>query len=486
MAFTKTPASQTYDTKRMSLLFNPLQRSGSLLNKDAKLVNVMVELFQSPDQEYNKAFVKSRPGLSAVYTTTAGRARGIYYWVVSDTGYAISVSGNKVYSNGTLLQTLTTSTGDVGFTEFVDSTGAVKLVMLDGTKGYVFTSPTVAGTEITDTDFPTPHVPMPVFLDGYLFVAKANTQDIYNSDLDAPAVWTAGNFISAEMFPDTIVALAKNNNYINAIGKSSVEYLYDVANASGSPLGRHDSAIQQYGTVAPSSVVQTEKEVILIGETGNGGHTVWTIDGFKSKEIGVPSIRSVFRAEGNALSEARAHCIRVSGQKLYIINLTSITLVYSFDSQMWSFWTSGADGSGTFIGRHATDGPGGTPYCLDFLTGHVYIISEDVFTDNGTAFLCQVITPKFDFDSLNRKTMSRFALVGDIPTTSGTGNDVSVEWTDDDYNTWSTARTLSFDNDFPFLTRLGIFRRRAFRISYTQPYRLRLEGFEVDINKGSQ
>ena len=139
MAFTKTPASQTYDTKRMSLLFNPLQRSGSLLNKDAKLVNVMVELFQSPDQEYNKAFVKSRPGLSAVYTTTAGRARGIYYWVVSDTGYAISVSGNKVYSNGTLLQTLTTSTGDVGFTEFVDSTGAVKLVMLDGTKGYVFT-----------------------------------------------------------------------------------------------------------------------------------------------------------------------------------------------------------------------------------------------------------------------------------------------------------------------------------------------------------
>jgi len=82
--------------------------------------------------------------------------------------------------------------------------------------------------------------------------------------------------------------------------------------------------------------------------------------------------------------------------------------------------------------------------------------------------------------------MSRFALVGDWPTTSGTGNNVSVEWTDDDYATWSTPRTLSFDLDFPFLTRLGIFRRRAFRISYSQPYRLRLEGIEVDLNKGSQ
>lgn len=486
MAFTKTPASQTYDTKRMSLLFNPLQRSGSLLNKDAKLVNVMVELFQSPDQEYNKAFIKSRPGLTSVYTTTAGRARGIYYWVVSSVGYAISVSGNKVYSNGTLLQTITTSTGDVGFTEFVDSTGTVKLVMLDGTKGYVFTSPTVAGTEITDTDFPTPHVPNPIFLDGYLFVAKANSQDIYNSDLDNPALWTAGNFMSAEMFPDKIVALTKNNNYIYAVGSSSVEYMYDAANATGSPLARHDSAVQQFGTVAPSSVVPTDNEVIMIGETGNGGHTVWTIDGFKAKEIGIPSVRSVFRAEGAALADAKSHCVRVSGQKLYIITLTTITLVYSFDTQMWSFWSSGADGSSTFVGRHATDGPNGTPYCLDYSNGTVYSMSEDAFTDNGTAFLCQITTPKFDFDSLNRKTMSRFALVGDWPITSGTGNNVSIEYTDDDYNTWSTARTLSFDNDFPFITRLGIFRRRAFRISYTQPYRLRLEGFEVDINKGSQ
>lgn len=484
--FTKTPASQTYDTKRMSLLFNPLQRSGALLNKDARLINMMVELYQSPDQDYNKAFVKSRPGLSLAYNTTAGTARGIYYWVVSGVGYAISVVGNKVYSNSTLLQTITTSTGDVGFTEFLDSTGTVKLVLLDGTKGYIFTSPTVAGTEITDTDFPTPHVPFPVFLDGYLFVAKANTQDIYNSDLDNPALWTAGNFMSAEMFPDKIVALTKNNNYIYAVGSNSVEYMYDAANATGSPLARHDSAVQQFGTVAPSSVVPTDNEVIMIGETGNGGHTVWTIDGFKAKEIGIPSIRSVFRAEGANLSSARAHCVRSSGQKLYVINLTSITLVYSFDTQMWSFWTSGATGAATFVARHACDGPNGTPYCQDFTTGDVYTLSEDTFTDNGTAFLCQVVTPKFDFESLNRKLMSRFALVGDVPTTSGTGNNVTVEWTDDDYTTWSTAKTLSFDYDFPFITQLGVFRRRAFRISYSQPYRLRLEGFEVDINKGSQ
>lgn len=548
MPYSKNPVVSTYDTKRMSFLYSPLQRSGTLLNKDAKLVNMLVEIIQSPDEKNTRVFVKSRPGLSQVYANTAGTGRGIYYWVVSGVGYAISVVGNKVYSNITLLQTITTSTGEVGFTEFVDSTGAVKLVMLDGTKGYVFSTPTTAGVEINDasetawtastatavstkrrptvangyvytcttagttggtqptwpttvgatvTDgtvvwtcglcaFPTPHIPMPVFLDGYLCIAKSGTQDVYTSDLDSPDKWTAGDYISAEMYPDKIIALTKNNNYLYAVGSNSIEYLYNAANATGSPLSRHESAVQQFGTVAAASVVQTDKEVVLIGETGNGGHTVWTIDGFKEKEIGIPAIRSVFRAEGSALANAKAHCIRVSGQKLYVITLTSVTLVYSFDTQMWSFWTSGADGSTSFIGGYSTDGPGGTAYLLGNTDGKVYAISEDYNTDNGTAFLCQVITPKYDFDTINQKFMSRFAIIGDLPTTSGTGNTMSISWTDDDYQTWSSARTLSFDYDFPTITQLGRFRRRAFKVEYSQPYLLRLEGFEVDINKGSQ
>jgi len=139
--------------------------------------------------------------------------------------------------------------------------------MLDGVKGYVFTGPSTAPTEITDADFPTPHIPQPVFLDGYLFVAKANTQDIYNSDLDNPLLWTAGNFISAEMYPDKIVGLTKNNNYIYAVGRNSVEYLYDAANLT-SPLARHDSAVQQFGATSSGTIVATDTEVVMVGETG--------------------------------------------------------------------------------------------------------------------------------------------------------------------------------------------------------------------------
>ena len=548
MAFSNSPRVSTYETKRVNFVINPMQRSGSLLTKDAKLVNMLVEVVQTPDNVNQKVFVKSRPGLAQAYTTVAGEGRGCYYWVVSGVGYVISVVGTKVYSNGTLLQTIVTSTGPVGFTEHVSSLGVNKLVMLDGTNGYVFTSPTVAGTKIDDTAeaawttvtaislatrrrptvangyiytatvagttgvpeptwpttvgntvvdgtvtwtcgvcaLPTPHIPMPIFLDGYLFVAKANTQDIYNSDIDNPALWTAGNYISAEMYPDKIVALSKNNNYLYAVGSNSVEYFYDAGTATGSPLARHESAVQQFGTVAPATVVQTEKEVILLGETGNGGHTVWTIDGFKETEIGTPAIRSVLRQEGAALANAAAHCTRVSGQKLYVVNLTSTTIVYSFDTKMWSYWFSGATSNTSFVGKWGTDGPNGMAYIQHATDGDIYKISEDYHTDDGVAFQCQIVTPKYDFDTFNMKFASRFSLIGDIPTTSGTGNILQISWTDDDYQTWVTDRDLSFDYDFPCIAQLGRFRRRAFRVSYSQPYLLRLEAFEIDINKGNQ
>jgi hypothetical protein len=480
MPYSKTPAIQTYETKRVNFISNPQQR-GTDATKDFRLLNMMVEVIKSPVGDQSKYFIKSRPGVATAFTTATGEGRGIYYWVKGGTGYCMAVVGNKVYANGTNVLTLSTSTGTVGFTEFVSSTGTVSLVLLDGTDGYVFSDSTTY-TKITSANFPTPHVPVPIFIDAYIFVAKQGTADIYNSNLDDPLTWTAGDFISAEMYPDLIVTLTKNNNYIYAVGSTSVEYLYDVANATGSPLGRHDSAVQQFGTAARDSVVQTEVEVIMIGETNNGGHTVWTIDGFKATEIGIPAVKSALLAEGSALPNAQAFCIRVSGQKCYVICLTNRTLVYSFDTKMWHEWSTG---TGAFLCSHATDGPNGSAYMLDKSNGKIYTMDETIFTDAGTAINCVFTSAKLDFDTINRKFMYRLSIIGDVPDSTGADIAVSVQWSDDDYKTWSTARTLNFNADLPKIDQLGQFRRRAFKLTYSLPHLLRLEGLEVDINKGS-
>lgn len=478
-----TQAFSTYDTKRVSLITNLMQRSGSSPTKDARLVNMMVETVPNQVEQHAKAVIRSRPGVTAAYTLSTGTARGIYYWLYEGTGHVISVVGSNVYVNGTVRGTLATATGEVGFTEFVNDVGVVTLVMVDGTNGYTFATPSDTPVQITAVDFPTPHIPNPIFLDGYLFLAKSGTQDVYNSNLNDPSLWTAGEYLSAEMYPDKIVALTKNNNYLYAVGSNSIEYMYDAANPTGTPLARHAAAVQQFGTPAPMTVVPTEKEVILVGETGNGGHTVWVIEGFKSNEIGIPAVKFALLTEGSSLPNATGYCIRAAGQKLYVLSLTSRTFVYSFDTQMWCEWASGTTSTIKFIGSRGTNGTNGKAYLLDYLGRYVYTISIDSLSDNGTSFRCEVVTARLDFDMINRKFMSRFSLIGDVTTT---GTTFSVDWTDDDYVTWSTARSITFDYDFPVLTQLGAFRRRAFRIRYTSPHLIRLDGLELDINKGAQ
>lgn len=488
MPYSNSPSLSTYDTKRVSFITNPQQRSGAYPDRDARLVNMMVEEIDSPVGGQKTYFVKSRPGLAVSHSVNSGTARGIFYWDFHGVPYTITVVDAQIYYNATFLANISTTTGPVGFTLFVDSTGVVTLIMVDGVNGYEFTSPTVPPTTITSPDFPTPHLPFPIFLDGYLFLAKPDSQDIYNSNLDDATLWTAGDYISAEMYPDTIKALSKNNNYIYAIGNDSVEYFLDAANATGSPLQRHESAVQQFGTAAPYSVVQTEREVIFIGQTGNGGHTVWTIDGFKEKEIGIPAVKNAFLVEGSDLASATAYSLRVSGQKLYVIRLLSRTLVYSFDTKMWHEWASGNTNEVTFVGAYATDGPNGTAYVLDTNGTLVYVMGEQYLDDHGVVFRQEITTAKQDFDTFNQKTMSRFTIIGDDPfgAASTAERTVYISWSDDDYNNWSTRRPLVFENDFPCIAQLGRFRRRAFKIQYESPRLIRWMGMEVDINKGNQ
>lgn len=480
MPYSKTPVVQTYETKRINFISNPQQRSGNG-NKDFRLMNMMTDVVNSPIGDQKKYYIKSRPGMDVAFTTQTGEGRGIYYWVLGGVGYAMAAVGNKIYANGSAVLTLATSTGKVGFSEFVSSTGTVSLIVVDGTNGYVFSNSTTA-TQITSANFPTPHIPTPIFLDGYMFLAKPSTEDIYNSDLDDPSLWTAGNFISAEMYPDTIVGLSKNNNFLYAVGSSSVEYFYDAANATGSPLGRQAPAVQQFGSAALASIVQTEKEVIFIGETDDGGHTVWTIDGFKENEIGIQAIKSALLEADGDVANARAFAIRTGGQKLYVISLPLRTLVYSFDTKMWSEWQTA---SGAFTGIYASDGPNGSAYVLDGANGHIYIMDEDRFTDAGTPITCTVTSAKLDFDTINRKWMYRLSIIGDVPDDTLVDSAISVSWSDDDYKTFSTPRTLKFTSDLPAIYQLGQFRRRALKLSYSLPHLLRIETVECDINKGN-
>jgi hypothetical protein len=86
-----------------------------------------------------------------------------------------------------------------------------------------------------------------------------------------------------------------------------------------------------------------------------------------------------------------------------------------------------------------------------------------------------------DFDSHNRKFVSNLKVIGDRYDTQ---NALGVSWSDDDYQTWSTNHVVDLTDDFPYLGRLGAFRRRAWRVTHTHNMPLRVESLELLLDLG--
>ncbi len=256
------------------------------------------------------ALVKQRPGFG--YGPYAGNATvshvivGGYYWKATSRFYYVAYvsSGAKyvLYSRelGTNTLTITTIQDPVTF-----STGATKpgwaeweyggtsyLLLFTGNQGWYITTLDVA-TEITDADMPDPHVPTPVVMDGYVFLAKEGTNDIYNSDLGSVTAWTSTAFISTEIEPGDIKALAKQKQHIVAFTDKNIEFFRNAAiPAPNSPLARVEAYNQKLALLNYTLLTQWEDDLYFVGTNKENLKTdVFKLSNFKVEDIGDESIQ---------------------------------------------------------------------------------------------------------------------------------------------------------------------------------------------------
>lgn len=159
--------------------------------------------------------------------------------------------------------------------------------------------PTVIGDLVVDAGitwicrgkyngFPVTTVPSVKTLNGYIFVCVEG--DIYNSDLDLPDSWDASNFISTEVYPDALVGLAKYKNYLVAFGDNTIEFFYDAANTSGTPLARQEGILHNIGCAGNALFTELEDRVLWVSQTGSYSYSIWELDNFKVKKISTPEI----------------------------------------------------------------------------------------------------------------------------------------------------------------------------------------------------
>lgn len=489
---------------RYAFRSNQFQGRDSTTTKDQRLVNCYVETIERGTAYVpGRVAVVKRPGIDYYLSQTVGVGRGIWAY----NGHIWYVIGNQLYMDNTAKTVLTTSTGAVGSVACTTA-GVPSLFFCDGTKGYVIDS-TNTVTIITDVDFPSPHVPSPAYIDGYVCIIRGSSADVYNSDLEAPTSWTASNYLTAELFSDNAVGLARQNNMIVVFGANSTEFFYNAANATGTPLARYPGAFLQMGTQAPYATGQNERFCFFIGSSFSGGRTVWKLDGYTPTPVSTDAIDRVLNLEGTAISNATSMLLRLQGHFFYVLHLTSRTFVYDIDEEVWHEWTSSYSQTTintTTIGgtlpintreinrttlvttttvsqinlafNYAADIGDGRVYLLGSSSGKVGLFNESSYQDVGLPVTVEFTTPIIDYGTTRRKFMHQLTVVGDLVSSS-----LYLRWSDNDYQTYSSYKTLQL-NSRPVFTRLGMFRRRSFDMLYTGNTPFRIEGLEILYSEG--
>jgi hypothetical protein len=482
MAFSKQPVNSTYTTKTVSFA-RELAGRGPTRAKDAYLQNCYIEMQKNKEIKDNELVIVKRAGaIEQIPAAGSNGIRGVYLWKDQSKLFVATDDDIYVY-NSTTLAAITTLTavfgsigGPVGFNEFLYEDTTVKLIATDGaTLVTIDTSNTVVAATS-----PPAHLPIPVFLNGTLYIVGTDSSTIYGSASNDPLDWSdSGNAIDAEMQADKILYISLLNNYIVAFGSRTIEYFYDAANADGSPLSRNDSPIKSVGYLG--GFAKHGNKIYFIGETSESVADVYLLEDFKISSLGNEAVRRNF-AHGD--DGPVAGITGFNGHDFYVVSSSDTTFVLEIETKLWSTWVT-AGGSYFPMTNSVPQSTASLPY-LNFFTlvgsQAIFGFSTDVHTDDGDDFTVVMVSDNEFFDSYNQKVCNRLSIYADKPTES---LEVLMQTSDNDYQTWSTGQSIDLFQELPAKYRWGQFRRRAHKLTYTGDQPLRVYQIELDLNMGT-
>lgn len=486
MAYSKSPTQDTYSTEQVDITKEIVSRQGGF-DKDEDYINFFIEPIKNKPTQDQRQFVMKRAGSSTLLSSiAAGTIRGSAYW--EDQQKLFYSVGSNIYvynfvsaTNTTLTPSPWTSSGTVGFAEYIYNSGVTAMIVSDGTT-LLQIDTSNAITYCVDPDLPTPHDPNIIFIDGYILAVKVGTGDIYNSDNNAPLSWTAGNFIDAEIEADTVVRLFKVSNYIVAAGKETLEYFWDAAIATGSPFQRNDTPVKRISYLAAAA--QEQNVTYFIGKEFNSDYQVYKLFDFKCEPVGTPLMSRYLNTVNTNYNSWIGTIVSFQGHKFYMVNVGTKTYTLDLETSLWTRFAYQGNTNFNMARAHGfrTSSSNSTIFAMNDGTSAWYQFNETLYQDSGVNFTCTLVTDSADFGTVNKKSLHRAVIFADRPPTDSF---LGIQTTDDDYQTYSTIRTTNLNQDSVSLRQLGSFRQVAFKLTYTDNYALRIQSLFVDINKGS-
>ena len=497
---------------------DPEQFGSGVITGGTDTCNIIYEKYSD-----GKLYGTQRPPIAVLTDASAAvsdaRGRGCYFWETTNALYF--VNDDTVYK-GDYATTIGTISAGIEPVTIVELGTDIIIIDHENNEGWtVDTGDTLA--QITDVDFPTDLIQGAAVLDGFLFVGSSDGTVSQSSSNDATA-WSALDFLTAEREPDKAVHITKHLDQVVMFGSRTIEFFYNAGYPAGSVLQRRNDVSYHTGVTDGRSIHNTGDKIYFLGSDLTGSGSIYLLESFKISKVSTPQIDNYLhdtfiQSDLDAITAG----FTINGHELILITalatvdsdfIPAQTIVYDRTTNLWSTWELALPGFSEFPLVKWTDQTslGSRQGFGILINGDIFQFSGnsasvDVISENETDYMvddyieqqddyvislgadasaniaCRITLPEFDGDVQNNKMMHKLELVGSrISGTTGV-TDVTIRWSDDHYNTFLASRTLDISKRRK-LTRLGLFNRRAFELSYDGAEQLRFEALEVDF-KGS-
>lgn len=440
----------------------------------------------------SKEYIIKRPGMAALNTPQSGSVgSAILVWSGQGGGTkvmtAFGATNSSIYDGTSRLTTnaadTTAITGKAnGITETeISGTATLFITSGDSTGWYYQDGGTV--TKVTDAQYPGNDsktvVGTAAHMDGYTLVM---TQDgyLYASDVNSVTAWTNTSRKQTNAYPDKGVGCVRFKTMIAAFGTQSVEF-YENKGLTPFPFLRVTPMTQKIGAISADAIGEISDTLFWVGATPQGGLSVFQFDGSMAR-ISTPE--QDFQLVLAGPTNISVTTLRFYGRSFVLVKANTTTYVYVLEDKRWHEWTST-----TPLWYKAAGLSTGTQiltYSISNIstTGKVYVVNPAslVFTDDSVAYTATFQSMADDGGTPNVKFYDDISIVADKEPSSST---LTISYSDDDYETFTTAGTVDLSDSVRRLVALGSSNKRAWKGTHSANTAMRIERLQGNLTIGT-
>lgn len=325
------------------------------------------------------------------------------------------------------------------------------------------------------------------FIDTFLVFNQPGTQNFYTTTSNVVTPFDPLYFAAKAGWNDALICACCLHDNIWLLGAATTEIWFN-AGAAAFPFARMPNSILQQGCVAAYSAVITDNALYWLSQDRWGRNMCMRGEGYSAKRISTYAVEDAW-SKYASVGDTVGMSYQFGGHECigFWFPTGNAFWVYDASTQMWHQRTYGGLTNAWL------------PYCTAFaravpptartgvtmgsrLSGKIYELSNQFYTDDGTPIVRQRSWSHIQADDGQRVSHQRFSasFAGAALSVDG----VFLDWSDDAGQTYGTAvdQTIYNQTNGQYQwRRLGYARDRVYRLTWSGQGECALNGAYVDI-----